>query len=164
MNNEDELLKIAEKISNECSQISNSFYKIADKIQTMNLLTPENQKNQIIKRNEEKTIKDESPKIRKKRKKIIRVTTFGRVFPIYCLNHETGKRIKGYKLHLTYKSKNFVIGPYRNYDFVVNIKEDLIKCLTNIPSEDASIEKIEKCLNELKIALYSKYPTLDSTI
>ena len=59
MNNEDELLKIAEKISNECSQISNSFYKITDKIQTMNLLTPENQKNQIIKRNEEKTIKEE---------------------------------------------------------------------------------------------------------
>ena len=33
MNNEDKLLKIAEKISNECSQISNSFYKIADKKQ-----------------------------------------------------------------------------------------------------------------------------------
>lgn len=156
MNHEDELLKIAEKISDECSQISNSFYKIADKIQILNLIPPDNQ-NQIV-----NALKNESPKIRKKRKKIM--TTFGRVFPIYCLNHESGKRIKGYKLHLTYKNKNFVIGPYRNYDFVVNIKEDLIKCLTNISYKDDSIEKIEKCLDELKTALYSKYPTLDFTI
>ena len=159
MNKAKEIREIEDKIKEEFKILSESLFRASHIMESFpNLSKAESpQIIQILNNSSEKETKEseEPVLLQKKRKRKNR-----KAYKIFCKDYKLKDNKTGYTIHVNYLSKNYKIGPYLNLDFVTSIKEDMIKCLSNI-SEKESLTKIDKCIEQLKNTLYSKYPAVE---
>lgn len=159
MNKAKEIKEIEDKIKEEFKILSESLFRASHIMESFpNVSKTESPKIlQILNNSSEKETKEseEPVLLQKKRKRKNK-----KAYKIFCKDNKLQDNKIAYTIHVNYLSKKYTIGPYFNLDFVTSIKEDMIKCLSNIPEKE-SLSKIDKCIAQLKNTLYSKYPPVE---
>lgn len=163
MNNVKEIRQIEDKIKEEFKILSESLFRASQIMESLpnQSITPSPPITQLLNNSSEKETKEsEEPTLLQKKRKRKNTSAYGKIYKIFCKECLLKDSKKVYTLNVNYQSKKYIIGPYLNLDFVNSIKGDMIKCLNSIPEKE-SLEKIDKCLDELKKTLYNKYPPLE---
>ena len=84
---------------------------------------------------------------------------FGRILTLRCVDN--GEKINGYTTHVTYKGIALLIGPFKEYDFAIRIKNTILDNLEKIKCTDENYSSvITNCFNDIKNEVYKKYPPL----
>ena len=167
------------KLSIEFSKLSNVFenfcsYLTIDKFQSLDEANEiKNNKEEISIPLEEEKIKEKEHKEPKRKRSKIRDKSFlnkkirktkrslyGLVLTVNCID-ENNSIIKGYSAHIVYKELSFLIGPYKNFDFSMAVKNSMLENLVSINCTKENYKQlISHCVNETSKELYLRYPPL----
>ena len=159
------------EIQSECNKLSNTFITLAKAFQKLSshIITEEETKEEenlseddsSFHVNEDLIVKDENKKtfLKKKRLHQHKKILFGRILTLRCV--DDGKKVNGYTTHVTYKGVALLIGPFKEYEFAIRIKNTLLDNLEKIKCTDENYTSvITQCFNDIKNNVYKKYPPL----
>lgn len=171
------------QIQNECSKLSAAFVNLSKAFQKLSnyivneeeTKAEENQtdnsvneislgSNELIvkesQENHSKSSTEEPTRFLRRKRVHKRVKMlFGRIITVHCV--ENNEIIRGYTVHINYRSICLSIGPFKEYDFAITIKKTLLEELGKISCNDTNYEIIiTQCFNEIKAEILAKYPPL----
>lgn len=112
--------------------------------------------------NHQRTKRLRNPYTIKKNSTVLKGIGFGRIISVHCYDKDV--KTRGYKIHIKYYKSNFLIGPFKDYEFACNLNNTIQEELKLLHCTKTNYkEKVHFEMERIKEQIYKEVQPLSLT-